>query len=161
MRDRIPDPPQRIAPVSELGEDSVAVEIDASMVDVYQLVIDLDRRAQWMSEKESVERPAITERLGLRHLCVFRGLAVAWTTVKSDFADETITYVEDERMIDKYLPFRESYIMQRRGAAKTLLEFRLKWLCSPDAPREMSDAILADLKQSLETIKVLCEKPKG
>jgi len=34
----------------------------------------------------------------------------------------------------------------------------MKWLCSPEPPREMSNAILADLKQGLETIKMLCEK---
>jgi hypothetical protein len=35
----------------------------------------------------------------------------------------------------------------------------MKWLCSPEPPREMSDAILADLKRGLGTIKILCEKP--
>jgi hypothetical protein len=36
----------------------------------------------------------------------------------------------------------------------------MKWLCSPEAPREVTDAILADLKRGLETIKMLCEKPQ-
>ena len=51
-----------------------------------------------------------------------------------------------------------SYILKRLGEQRTSLEFRLKWLCSPDAPREVTAMILADLKVSLATIKMLCEK---
>jgi len=36
----------------------VAVEIDAPMLEVYQLVIDLDQRTRWLSAIERVDRPA-------------------------------------------------------------------------------------------------------
>jgi len=41
----------------------------------------------------------------------------------------------------------------------TFLRFHAKWLSSPGPPREMTNAVLADYKQGLETIKMLCEKP--
>jgi uncharacterized protein YndB with AHSA1/START domain len=44
--------------VIEFGDDSVAVEIDAPMLEVYQLVIDLDQRTRWLSAIERVDRPA-------------------------------------------------------------------------------------------------------
>ncbi len=157
VRSDIPDPPERIAPVIDLGEDSVSVEIEAPMIEVYQLVIDLDQRTRWMSGEERIDRPAITERVGLRHVCHFRGLAIEWVTVTSDIGVDAITYVEDGRVVEKDLPLRASYILKRLGQARTYLQFRLKWLCSPEAPREVTDQILADLGQSLATIKVLCE----
>jgi len=35
----------------------------------------------------------------------------------------------------------------------------MKWLCRPEPPRELSNAVLADLERGLENIKMLCEKP--
>ena len=124
VRRTIPDPSPRISPVIELGDDSVSVEIDAPMRDVYQLVIDLDQRTRWLSAVERLDRPATTERIGLRHVCIFHGLTVEWVAVKSDIGDDEITYVS-----------------------------------SPGPPREMTNAVLADYKRGLETIKMLCENP--
>src|SRR6267142_1080000 len=64
VRSTIADPAPRISPVIELGDDSVAVEIDAPMLEVYQLVIDLDQRPQRLSAVERLDRPATTERIG-------------------------------------------------------------------------------------------------
>jgi uncharacterized protein YndB with AHSA1/START domain len=87
--------------VIELGDDSVAVEIDAPMLEVYQLVIDLDQRTRWLSAVERLSRPATTERIGLRHVCIFHGLTVEWVAVKSDIGDDEITYVEEGRIVEK------------------------------------------------------------
>jgi len=145
--------------VIELGDDSVAVEIDAPMRDVYQLVIDLDQRPRWLSAVERLDRPATTERIGLRHTCIFHGLTVEWVAVKSDIGDDEITYVEEGRIVEKDLPARASFFLKRLGERSTFLRFHAKWLSSPGPPREMTNAVLADYKQGLETIKMLCEKP--
>ena len=159
VRRTIPDPSPRISPVIELGDDSVAVEIDAPMRDVYQLVIDLDQRTRWLSAVERLDRPATTERIGLRHVCIFHGLTVEWVAVKSDIGDDEITYVEEGRIVEKDLPARASFILKRLGARRTSLQFHAKWLSSPGPPREMTNAVLADYKRGLETIKMLCENP--
>jgi hypothetical protein len=157
IRRSIADPPPRISPVIELGDHSVAVEIDAPMLDVHQLVIDLDRRAEWLSAVERLSRPATTERIGLRHVCIFHGLTVEWETVKSEIGDDEILYVEEGRIVEKNLPARASFILKRLGARKTFLRFHAKWLSSPEPPREMTNAILADYTRGLETIKIFCE----
>jgi hypothetical protein len=159
VRSTITDPAPRISPVVELGDDAVAVEIDAPMLEVYQLVIDLDQRPRWLSAVERLDRPATTERIGLRHTCIFHGLTVEWVAVKSDIGDDEITYVEEGRIVEKDLPARASFILKRLGERKTSLQFHAKWLSSPGPPREMTNAVLADYKQGLETIKMLCEKP--
>ena len=161
VRSTIADPAPRISPVVELGDDAVAVEIDAPMLEVYQLVIDLDQRPRWLSAVERLDRPATTERIGLRHTCIFHGLTVEWVAVKSDIGDDEITYVEEGRIVEKDLPARASFVLKRLGERKTSLQFHAKWLSNPGPPREMTNAVLADYKQGLETIKMLCEKAAG
>jgi hypothetical protein len=159
IRRTIADPPPRISPVVELGDHSVAVEIDAPMLEVHQLVIDLDRRPEWLTAVERLSRPATTERIGLRHVCIFHGLTVEWETVKSEIGDDEILYVEEGRIVEKDLPARVSFVLKRLGERKTFLRFHAKWLASPEPPREMTNAILADYKRGFETIKSLCENP--
>src|SRR5262245_34214492 len=94
VKKTIPDPAPRISPVIELGTDSVAVEIDAPMLEVYQLVIDLDQRTRWLSAVERLDRPATTERIGMRHACILQGLIVEWIGVQSGIGDDEVTYGE-------------------------------------------------------------------
>jgi len=140
-------------------DDSVAVEIDAPMLEVYQLVIDLDQRTRWLSAVERVDRPATTERIGMRHTCIFHGLTVEGIAVKSGIGDDDITYTEEGRIVEKDLPARASFVLKRLGERRTSLQFRAKWLCSPEPPREVTNAILAHYTRGLETIKTLCERP--
>ena len=95
----------------------------------------------------------------MRHTCIFHGLTVEWVAVKSDIGDDEITYIEEGRIVEKDLPARASFILKRLGERRTSLQFHAKWLSSPEPPREMTNAVLADYKQGLETIKMLCEKP--
>ncbi|MEO8312026.1 MAG: DUF2652 domain-containing protein [Caldimonas sp.] len=157
VRRTIADPPPRSSPVVELGDHSVAVEIDAPMRAVHQLVIDLDRRPEWLTAVERLDRPAITERIGLRHVCIFHGLTVEWETVRSEIGDDEIVYVEEGRIVEKNLPARASFVITRLGERKTLLRFHAKWLSDPEPPREMTSAILADYSRGLESIKSMCE----
>ena len=105
-----------------------------------------------------LDRPGITERIGLRHVCIFHGLTVEWISVKNEIGDDEITYVEDGKILEKDLPARVSFVLKRLGPRRTFLEFHAKWLSSPEPPREMTNAILADYKRGLEAIKMLCEK---
>jgi hypothetical protein len=158
IRKDIPEPAPRPSPVVELGDDTVAVEINAPMRAVYQLVIDLDQRPRWLAAVERLDRPATTERIGLRHTCIFHGLTVEWVAVKSDVGDDEITYVEEGRILEKDLLARASFYLKRLGEGGTYLRFHAKWLSDPGPPREMTNAVLADYKLGLETIKTLCEK---
>ena len=157
VRRAIADPPARTSPVVELGDHSVAVEIDAPMQQVHQLVIDLDRRPEWLTAVERLDRPATTERIGLRHTCIFHGLTVDWETVKSEIGENEILYVEEGKILERDLTARASFAISRSGERRTFLRFHAKWLSTPEPPPEMTSAILADYKRGLETIKSLCE----
>ncbi len=157
VRRIIADPPPRISPIVELGDHSIAVEIDAPMRAVHQLVIDLDRRPEWLTAVERLDRPATTERIGLRHVCIFHGLTVEWQTVKSEIGEDEILYVEEGRIVEKDLPARASFVIKRLAERRTLLQFHAKWLSSSEPPPAMTSAILADYSRGLEAIKSICE----
>src|SRR4030095_11915585 len=108
----------------------------APMLEVYQLVIDLDQRPRWLSAVERLDRPATTERSGVRHTRIFPRVTVEWVAVKSDIGDDEITYVEEGRIVEKDLPARASFILKRLGERKTSLQFHAKWLSRPGLPRE-------------------------
>jgi hypothetical protein len=158
LKKAIADPPARANPVIELGDDSVSVEVDAPMLKIYQLVIDLDRRMSWLTGDEAMDRPAVTERIGMRHICRYRGTDIEWTPVKSDIGKNAITYIEEGRVLETGVPLRTSFVLKRLGERKTSLQFHPKWLCSPEPPREVTESILTDFRQSLATIKTLCEE---
>jgi len=50
-----------------------------------------------------------------------------------------------------------SFVLKRLGPRKTDVRFLAKRLSSPEPPREMTNAILADYTRGLETMKMLCE----
>ena len=75
----------------------------------------------------------------------------------SEITDDEILYVEEGRIVEKDLPARASFILKRLGERKTFLRFHAKWLSSPEPPREMTNAILADYTRGLEAIKSMCE----
>ena len=121
----------------------------------------------WRIEAATVDhalRPGSREEAkGVATLCAHLGvphhiLTVEWVAVKSDIGDDEITYSEEGRIVEKDLPARASFILKRLGERRTFLQFHAKWL-GPEPPREMTNAVLADYKQGLETIKMLCEKP--
>ena len=157
VRRGIANPPPRISPVTELGSHSVAVEIEAPMMKVHQLVIDLDRRPEWLTAVERLDRPPSTERIGLRHTCIFHGLTVEWETVKSEIGEDKILYVEEGKILEKDLHARASFVMKSLGERKTFLSFHAKWLSVPEPPQEMTSAILADYTRGLEAVKSMCE----
>jgi hypothetical protein len=161
VKKAIPEPAPRPNPVLDLGKYTLAVEIDAPMLAIYQLVIDLDQRTRWMAGEERVDRPPTTERIGLRHVCLFLGLKVEWASVKAEIADDRILYVEDGLIVDKGWPARASWTFERTAQGKTLMTFRAKWLCDPEPPPEVMDMILADFRVSLETVKEICEADAG
>ena len=80
-----------------------------------------------------------------------------WDTVKSEIGEDEIVYVEEGKILEKDLRARASFVMKRLGERRTFLSFHAKWLSSPEPPREITRAILADYTRGLEAIKSLSE----
>jgi len=127
----------------------------AELVHSSQIINELLEAILAPDEGDSADPP--TERIGLPHICIFHGLTVEWETVKSEIGEDEILYVEDGRIVEKDLPARASFVLKRLGERRTYLRFHAKWLSSPEPPRELTSAILADYMRGLESIRSVCE----
>lgn len=156
-KNTIPDPPKRESLVIELGEDSLEIEINTSLLDVYQKLIDLDGRVQWIPGLEIRERDEVTERIGQRHVCLFGGTTTDVITVSSDIRDDHITYIEDGRTRGPDILYRETYLLKSLKEGKTVLTFNVKWLSDPEPPEKFVRQYLDFYKLTLERFKQFCE----
>jgi len=157
FKNTIPDPPKRESSVIELGEDSLEIEINTSLLDVYQKLIDLDGRVQWIPGLEIRERDEVTERIGLRHVCLFQGTTTDVITVSSDIRNDYITYIEDGRIRGPDITYRDTYLLKSLKEGKTALTFNAKWLSDPEPPEKFVRQSLDFYKMTLECLKQFCE----
>src|SRR6266705_2203738 len=157
LKKAIPDPPKRESSVIELGEDSLEIEINTLLLDVYQKLIDLDGRVQWIPGLEIRERDEVTERIGQRHVWLFRMTIGDMVTVSSDIRDDYITYIEDGRIRGPDIPYRETYLLKSLREGKTALTFNVKWLSDPEPPEKFVRQFLDFYKMVLERLKQFCE----
>src|SRR5262249_7443427 len=97
VKHTIPTPPKRESPVLELSQYALEIAITTPLVDVYQKLIDLDGRGQWVPGWEIRERDEVTARIGQRHVCLFQGTVSDVITVSSDIREDHIIYIEDVR----------------------------------------------------------------
>jgi hypothetical protein len=61
IKNTIPEPPKRESPVVELGKDSLEIDINTPLLDVYQKLIDLDSRVRWVLGLKSTGRDITLE----------------------------------------------------------------------------------------------------
>ena len=47
--------------------------IDAPMKAVYQTLINVDKRPEWLDGVDTIDREMTSERINMRHNCVFHG----------------------------------------------------------------------------------------
>ena len=138
------------------GEDRLEVEIAAPLRHVYQLLINVDERKNWMLGVERVDRDPVTERIGMRHNCVFQGLVMENTALSSEFEDERARYVEQAVIADLGIDALDVYSLSTKDGG-TLLDFNLDWRDSP-LPREAKTQMLGGIRANLEAFKRLCEE---
>ena len=57
----------------EKGDDSLELVIDAPVRAVYQTLINVDKRPDWLDGVDTIDREMTSERINMRHNCVFHG----------------------------------------------------------------------------------------
>ena len=68
--------------------------IDAPLKAVYQTLVNVDKRPEWLDGVATINREMTSERIGMRHNCVFHGLKLINTAVFSDFHEDHARYSE-------------------------------------------------------------------
>jgi len=157
IKHTIPDPPKRESPVIALGEEACEIAINAPLLDVYQKLIDLDSRPQWIPGMESMERDEVTERVGVRHVCVVKGTTTDTITVSSDIRDDHITYSEESRPRGLDIVYRETYLLRSLQKGKTVLTLHVTWLSDPKPSEAFVRQFIDFFRLCLERLKQFCE----
>ena len=121
-RRQIPPPAAPPRFVVEKGEDDLEIVINAPLKAVYQTLINVDKRPEWLDGVDTINREMTSERIGMRHNCVFHGLKLINTAVFRDFHEDHALYsekVDDTRdQADSPGPLRDGSPRQRQHAAQ-------------------------------------------
>lgn len=161
LKNQIPPVHERVDQVIELGDSTLEVEIECSIHDVYHEIIDVDRRSNWFVGSQVMERDEVTERIGLKHLCLFQEIIFEITIVESRIGASEILYSENVRATESGTQFRHTFILTRLSDLKTRLRFDRKHIDGPELSQEINNNILMLLQRNLEALKHLCEKTIG
>jgi hypothetical protein len=157
VKSRIPPIPERVDQVVKLGNNILEVEIVSSLHDVYHEIIDIDRRSNWFLGSQVMERKEVTERIGLKHLCLFQEMIFEINIVESRIGESEVLYAEDVRAVESGTRFRHTFSLSRLSDLRTRLRFGRKYIDGPEIPQEINNNILMLLKKNLEALKHLCE----
>ncbi len=157
IKNKIPAVSKISEPVIELGDNTLEVEIEASLQDVYQEVSDIDRRSNWFTGSKVIGTEDVTEGMRLKHICQFHAIMFEITIVESQIKDSEIIYIEDITMVESGTRFRHTYIIRRVSDLKTVLSLNLQQIDGPELPQEISNNMLMVLKMNLGTLKHLFE----
>jgi hypothetical protein len=136
------------------------VVIDASVRTVYQTLVNVDKRPDWLDGVNTIDREMSSERINMRHNCVFHGMKLVNTAVYSNFAADRAQYSEKVEVPAVNVTLHAHYEMQTLGENSTLLKFNVNWLDSK-LPAENKQGMMAGQMTNFELFKRLCETSPG
>ena len=152
----IPPAPARHSFVIDKGDDNLEIVINAPVRAVYQTLINVDKRPEWLSGVDSINRDMTSERIGMQHNCVLMGMVMNNTAVYHDFSDDHAFYVETVEIHEINLAMTVYYDIYPRDDGNTLLNVNVNWMNAvlpPEVRQGMIDAEMANL----ELFKTVCE----
>lgn len=156
FKNNIPSPPDRESFVIEKGDDNLEIKINAPLLTVYQTLINVDKRPEWLDGVDSIERDMVSERIGMKHNCVFMGMKLINTAVYEKFNEEHAVYSEEVEIPDLSLKILVNYDIYPDGLESTLLNVNVNWLKSELPPENKQGMIDAEIA-NLELFKKVCE----
>jgi hypothetical protein len=153
---QIPRPPAPPRFVMEKGDDNLEVVINAPLRAVYQTLINVDKRPGWLEGVGTINREMTTERVNMRHNCVFHGMTLVNTAVYRDFSEHHARYSEKVEIREINLTLLAHYEMEALGEASTRLNFNVNWM-GAKLPAESKQGMMAGQATNFELFKRLCE----
>lgn len=155
-RAQVPAPvaPPRV--VLEKGDDNLELRIDAPLRAVYQTLINVDKRPAWLDGVDTIDREMTSERINMRHNCVFHGMKLVNTAILGEFAEGQARYAEKVEIPDARLSLVANYEMEAVDELSTLLKFDVNWL-GAEPPLENKQGMLAGQAANFELFKRVCE----
>ena len=155
-RRQIPPPAAPPRFVVEKGEDNLEIVIDAPLKAVFQTLINVDKRPEWLDGVKTINREMTSERIGMRHNCVFHGLKLINTAVFREYHEDRARYSEKVEIPDIKVTLQAHYEMEALGGGRTRLRFNVNWL-GATLPAENKKGMLAGQAANFELLKRVCE----
>jgi hypothetical protein len=156
FRATIPRPEARPRFTVAKGEDNLAIKISAPVRDVYQTLINVDKRPNWLEGVDTIERDPTSERVGMRHNCIFHGFTLINTSIFADYDASHARYSEEVQVVELNLTLLAHYEMVAEDDGGTLLSFNVNWL-GATLPAEGKRGLLAGQATNFELLKIACE----
>jgi len=153
---QIPEPPAPPRFVLEKGDDNLEVVINAPLRAVYQTLINVDKRPEWLQGVDTINREMTTERINMRHNCVFHGMALVNTAVYREFSESHARYSEKVEIPEINLTLLAHYEMEVLAETITRLNFNVNWM-GAELPAENKQGMMTGQATNFELFKRLCE----
>ena len=112
-------------------------------------------RTGWTASTQSTAEMT-SERINMRHNCVFHGLKLVNTAIDRDFSETHAHYSEKVEIPEANLTLQAHYEMQALDASRTRLSFNVNWL-GAKLPVENKKNMMAGQATNFELFKHLCE----
>jgi Protein of unknown function (DUF2652) len=153
---QIPQPPAPPRFVVEKGDDNLEIVINAPLTAVYQTLVNVDRRPDWLEGVDTIDREMTSERINMRHNCVFHGMTLVNTAVYRDFSENHARYSEKVDIPEINLTLLAHYEMEALGEAGTRLSFNVNWM-DAKLSAENKQGMMAGQAANFEFFKHVCE----
>jgi hypothetical protein len=141
----------------EKGDSNLEVVINAPLKAVYQTLINVDKRPDWLDGVNTIDREMTSERINMRHNCVFHGLKLINTAIRRDFHDDHALYSEMVEIPEIKVTLQAHYELEAvNGGGSTRLKFNVNWLDSK-LPPENKKGMVAGQAANFELLKRVCE----
>ena len=153
---QIPPPPAPPSFVVEKGDDNLDIVINAPLRAVYQTLINVDKRPEWLAGVDSINREMTSERISMRHNCVFMGMTLINTAIYRDFSEDHALYSERVEMPDIDLTIVVYYDLYPQDDGSTRLNFNVNWM-EAALPPENKQGMMNAQATNLELLRDVCE----
>ena len=153
---QIPPPPAPPSFDIEKGDDNIDILILAPLKAVYQTLINVDKRPEWLAGVDSINREMTSERIRMRHSCLFMGMTLINTAIYRDFSDDHALYSEQVEIPDIDVTIVVYYDLYSQNDGSTRLNFHVNWMGAALPPANKQGMMDAQAT-NLELLKNVCE----
>jgi hypothetical protein len=161
IRESLPPAPSRQQAEVRLADNSVQIEFDSPMIDVYQTLIDFNGRKLWIEGLRSGDGEQPVDRLNAKHFCYFDDYTVQIVPLDRIISEDSIRYVEEFSIPERGLKGITEFIFEKLGPRRTRLTGRVGSQQRAKLPADTAQGVLAQTKDNLERMKELLEKGTG
>ena len=153
---QIPPPPAPPSFIVDKGDDNFEIVINAPLRTVYQTLINVDKRPEWLAGVDSINREMTSERISMRHNCVFMGMVLINTAMYRSFSENHALYSEQVEMPDIDLTIVVYYDLYPQDDGNTRLNFNVNWMGAA-LPAENKTGMMDAQAANLGLLKDVCE----